>query len=213
MQTSNFSTATCDSDAPLEFTFVQGSGSSQISAGPDFLCRSGVNDVYFDVGTFTAGSFVPTISNVYTTSVTVMPGEFKYFFPLNFASTFVVQTFSLIDSLEIMFLDAGLNEVSGNATMSLVSVNTSVFVFPVKSFFLVSNMTSKAFVPPFFLYAVDWLPSDAVLNVGLTMANSTVVQYGTNILTLHLNYSCFTSCCPRLLTSTHRCSWTIKYRV
>jgi hypothetical protein len=190
MQSSNFSTATCDSDAPLEFTFIQSSGSSEIIAGPEYLCRTGVNDVFFDVGTYTANSFSPTVSNAFTLSVTVMPGEFKYFFPLNFAGTFVVQSYTLIDSLEIFFLDSGLNEVSGNATMSLTSVNASVFVHPAASFSLVSNTTFKAYVRPFFLYVMNWLPSEMPLKIGLIATNSSVLQYGSGVLSLQLNHSC-----------------------
>jgi hypothetical protein len=190
MQSANFSSLACASDAPLEFTFIQSSGSSEIIAGPEYLCRTGVNDVIFDVGTYDANSFLPTVSNAFTLSVTVMPGEFKYFLPMNFAGSFVVQSYALIDSLEILFLDSGLNEVSGNATMSLMSVNASAVVYPAVSFSLVSNMTSKAYVRAFYLYVTDWLPSETPLKIGLIATNSSVMQYGSSILTLMLNHSC-----------------------
>ena len=192
LQLSNFSTAACDRDTPLEFTFIQSLNSSNIIAGPEFLCRAGVNDIFFDVGTYAADVFSPTVSNAFTMSVAVSPGQFKFCSLVNFDGTFIAQSYSLINSMEIMFLDAGLNEVSGNATMSVASINASVFVYPTQSFTIVSNASFKTFLPPFFAYVADWIPSETPLQIGLTTVNSTLLQYGTNIVTLLLNRRCET---------------------
>jgi hypothetical protein len=192
LQLSNFSTAACDRDTPLEFTFIQSLNSFNIIAGPEFLCRAGVNDIFFDVGTYAADVFSPTVSNAFTMSAAVSPGQFKFCSLVNFDGTFIAQSYSLINSMEIMFLDAGLNEVSGNATMSVASINASVFVYPSQPFTIVSNASFKTFLPPFFAYVADWIPSETPLQIGLTTVNSTLLQYGTNIVTLLLNRSCET---------------------
>jgi hypothetical protein len=192
LQLSSFSSTSCDLGTPLEFTFIQSPNSSNIIAGPDFLCRAGVNDIFFDVGTYTADVFSPTVSNAFTISVAVSPGQFKFFFLVNFDGNFVAQSYRLIDSLEIMFLDAGLNEVSGNATMSVASVNASVFVYPSQAFTVVSNTSFKIFMPPFFLHVADWMPSATPFRIGLIAVNSSVLQYGTTIVSLQLNRSCET---------------------
>jgi hypothetical protein len=190
LQVSNSSADACALDSPLEFTFIQNSSSSQITAGPEFLCRVGVNDIFFDVGTYSEGSFLSTSLNAFSLSVTVVAGEFNSFLLVNFESSFVVQSYSLIDSLEIMFLDAGLNEVSGNATMTLLCMNSSTFLYPAASFTAVSNATFKAYAPAFFVYILDWMPSESPSKVRLTTANSSVPQYGANIVTLQLNRTC-----------------------
>jgi hypothetical protein len=192
LQLSSFSSTSCDLGTPLEFTFIQSPNSSNIIAGPDFLCRAGVNDIFFDVGTYTADVFSPTVSNAFTISVAVSPGQFKFFFLVNFDGNFVAQSYRLIDSLEIMFLDAGLNEVSGNATMSVASVNASVFVYPSQAFTVVSNTSFKIFMPPFFLHVADWMPSATPFRIGLIAVNSSVLQYRTTIVSLQLNRSCET---------------------
>jgi hypothetical protein len=91
-----------------------------------------------------------------------------------------------------MFLDAGLNEVSGNATMSVASVNASVFVYPSQAFTVVSNASFKTFVPPFFLHVADWMPSATPFRIGLIAVNSSVLQYRTTIVSVQLNQSCET---------------------
>ncbi len=201
LQTSTFATSECNRHTPLEFTFIQSSNSSQIFAGPDFLCRTGLNDIFFDVGTFSNGSFFPTVSNAFTISVIVSPGEFKFYFLVNFVGAFVAASYSIIDNLEIMFLDAGLNEVYGNATMSLVCINASVFVYPAKAFTVISNASIKTYAPSFFLYVLDWLPSETPIMIGLTAVNSSALQYETNIVTLQLKQSCFTG--HRVVISSH----------
>jgi hypothetical protein len=190
LQFSNLSMNACDRDNPHEFIFIQSSVDSQIIAGPEFLCRAGVNDIIFDVGTYAADFFSPTESSAFTMSVTVTPGSFKHFLLVNFDSSFVAQSFRLIDSLEIMFIDDGLNEVSGNATMSLVCINASVHVHPAKPFTVFSNASVKAYVPAFFLYVNYWIPSESPLNIALTTTNSTALQYRSNVVTAYLNRSC-----------------------
>jgi hypothetical protein len=191
MLSSDISAASCDSDLPLEFIVIQSSSSSEILAGPEFLCRAGENDIFFDVGTYSADLFSPTVSNAYTMSVTVIPGVFEYFFLINFDGNFIVQSYSLIDFLEIVFLDAGLNEVSGNVTMSLGCTNSSAFVYPVQSFSVAANASLKTYLPPFFLYVLDWIPSETPFRIGLNPINSSILQYGASIVTLYLNQSCF----------------------
>jgi hypothetical protein len=188
---SNVSANLCDSDLPLEFIVIQNSSSSEILAGPEFLCRAGENDIFFDVGTYASDFFSSTVSNAFTMSVTVIPGEFKYFFLINFDANLIVQSFSLIDFLEIMFLDNGLNEVSGNVTMSLACTNSSAFVYPVQSFSVAANASIKAHLPPFFLYVMDWIPSETPFKIGLNIINSSILQYGASVVTLYLNQSCF----------------------
>jgi hypothetical protein len=190
LQSSNFSTDACDRDTPLEFIFIQSSSTSAVAAGPEFLCRAGVNDIFFDVGTYVADSFSALVSNAFTFSITVSPGDFKYFCLLKLGEGFSAQSYSLIESLEIMFLDAGLNEVSGNASMSLVSINSSVFLYPANRFAVFSNASLRAFVPPFFLYVLNWMPSEFPFKITLAAANSTLIQYGTNLVTMYLNPSC-----------------------
>jgi hypothetical protein len=190
MQSTNFSSDACDRDTPLEFIFIQSSSSSAVVAGPEFLCRAGVNDIFFDVGTYVADSFSATVSNAFTMSVTVSPGDFKYFHFLRLGEGVTAQSYYLIDSLEIMFLDAGLNEVSGNATMSLTSINSSVFLYPANRFTVVSNASVRAYAPPFFVYVLNWMPSNLPIKIAIAAANSSVIQYGTNLVTMYLNRSC-----------------------
>jgi hypothetical protein len=190
LQLSNFSTDACNRGLPLEFVFLQSASTAHIFAGPEFVCRAGINDIFFDVGSFAADQFSPMVLNAFTTSVSVIPGEFKYFSLVDFEGTFFAQSFRLIDSLEIMFIDAGLNEVNGNATMSLVCINSSSFVFPAKPFTTFSKASHKSYAPPFFVYVEDWVPSDTPFKIGLTMTNSTVSHYGRNTAFLYLNHSC-----------------------
>lgn len=190
LQSSNVSSEACASDATLEFIFPQTSSSPEITAGPEFLCRAGVNDVFFDIGTYDAASFSSTGLNVFTMDLTVNYGDFKSFVLVDAYKQVIAQTYRLIDFLEVMFLDAGLNEVSGNATMSLVCINTSVFVHSAEPFTVVSNGNIKAFAPPFFLFVRDWHPSMSPLMIGLTTANSSIPQYGPKFVTVQLNWTC-----------------------
>jgi hypothetical protein len=190
LQSINLTTNACDRDIPLEFTFFQSSNASHIVAGPDFLCRAGVNDIYFDIGAYTADLFSPIVLNAYTTTLSVISGEFKYFSLVNFEGHFIARSFTLIDSLEIVFIDAGMNEVSGRASMSLVCINSSAFVFPAQTFTAVTHGSRKSFVPPFFLYVNNWIPSETQFKISLTTANNSILPYGQNTASLHLNHSC-----------------------
>jgi hypothetical protein len=76
LQASNSSADACALDNSLEFTFVLNSGSSQITAGPDFLCVAGDNIVYYDVGTLdSSGIFIPTTLAAFSQTVTVLRGS------------------------------------------------------------------------------------------------------------------------------------------
>jgi hypothetical protein len=187
---SNASSTSCVDGGVLQFTFTQSPGTSQIIAGPDFVCRAGVNDVFFDVGTYAAESFSPTVSNAFTTSVFVLPGEVKYFILVDFEAPMIARSYSLISTLEIMFIDTGLNEVSGNATVSLSCTNTSVFLHPTLPFTAISTPSSRAYAPPFYLYVAGWQLHQSLLTVALTAANSSVPMYSSSTVTLLLNYSC-----------------------
>ena len=192
LQSLYLSESMCVRDTQLEFVFIQNSSTSEIIAGAEFLCRAGANDIFFDIGSFFANSFSITVANVFSMSVSVFPGHFKSFVLVNTGDNFVHRSFSLIQTLEIVFLDVGLNEVTGNATMSLTCINTSVFLYPAIPFTAISNITAKAIVPPFFLYVMNWAPSQTLLKIALTTANSTVYPHGTNVVTLQLNRSCHT---------------------
>jgi hypothetical protein len=200
LQSSNSSGSTCDQDTPLEFVFVQNSSNPDITAGPEFLCRAGVNDMFFDVGTYSVDSFSPTSSNAFKMSVTVIPGVFKSFVIVDVSGTLAARSYELIHSLEIMFLDAGLNEVSGSATMALVSVNASAFVYPAQSFTISANETFKAYAPSFFMYATDWAPMVAPIFIRIAATNSSVPQYGSKDTAVHLNWTCAPG--HRLVTSS-----------
>ena len=122
--------ASCESELPLEYFVTLNSSSGQISASPEFLCRAGTNDVFFDIGTVAGGSFTETFPNAFQMSVPVLPGDFTSFMLVAFARSFAAQTYTLIDSLEAMFLDSVLNEVSRNARMSLSCTSGSVSIYP-----------------------------------------------------------------------------------
>jgi hypothetical protein len=190
LQSSSFSSATCDQDTLLEFVFLQNSSNHQIVAGPEFLCRTGENDVFFDIGTYDADVFSPTALNAFQMSITVIPGVFKSFIIVESFRIIATQSYALIDFLEIMFLDIGLNEVSGNATMSFISVNASVFVYPAQPFMVESNETFKSYAPPFFIYANHWMPTGSSNLIGITTANCSIPHYGSKILTVIMNWTC-----------------------
>ena len=181
----------CESDLPLEFVVTLNPNSNQISAGPEFLCRAGTNDIFFDIGTVANNLFAETFLSVFTMSVNVIPGKFESHVLVEFPNSFVPQTFTLIDSLEVMFLDSGLNEVSGNATMSLSCINRSVSIYPSESFTVTSNFpTSKAFLPPFFLHVLDWMPTEAPFVIGITTSNASIPSHGSSAVTFQLNRTC-----------------------
>jgi hypothetical protein len=90
---------------------------------------------------------------------------------------------------QVVFLDSGLNEVSGNATMTLVT-NATVSLHPASPLLVVATSGSKAFVGPFFLYVFNWLPSQMPLLVAISARVSSIPQYGPNILTLWLRPTC-----------------------
>jgi hypothetical protein len=191
------SSSSCDAaestDVPLFFDFTVKSTSNQISVGPEFLCRTGANDVYFDIGTVSEGLFKATFPNAFQMNVTVLPGDFRSFMPVPFPSAFVVQSYTLIDSLEIIFLDSGLNEVIGNASMSLVCSNKSAVVYPSEMFAVKSTATVKAIVPPFFVHVLEWTPADFPFDVRIAMlrSNGSVPQHGPASVALKLRPTCF----------------------
>jgi hypothetical protein len=189
LQSSNFSDA-CARDAPLEFLFLQNLNSTEILAGPEFLCRAGVNDVFFDVGAYDAVSFSATGLSAFTMNFTVNSGDFKSFALVDAFRIITAQSYRLINSLEIVFFDAGLNEVIGNVTMSLACINTSAFLYSSESFTVVSNTSIKAFAPPFFLFVKDWQPTMAPLTIVFAAANSSIPQYGPKFVTVLLNWTC-----------------------
>ncbi len=187
------SAVSCDNvtstELPLEFVFILNSRSSHGNLGPEFLCRSGHNDIFYDIGTVIGGAFVATFPSAFRTSVEVIPGHFQTFMLVPFSNAFSTRTYTLIDSLEVVFLDLGLNEVSGNATLTLAT-NGTVSMYPAKPCMVVATFGSKAYILPFFLFVSDWLPSQVPLLIGITAMKSSIPQYGSNILILWLHPTC-----------------------
>jgi hypothetical protein len=66
-------------------------------------------------------------------------------------------------------------------------MNSSIHLYPATHFTVVSNATFKAYIPPFFLYATDWIPSEVAIQAGLTIVNSSVPLFGTKFVMLQLN--------------------------
>ena len=119
LQLGNKSTS-CDVQ-DLEFFFSLSENNGQLVAGPERLCQAGINDVFFDIGTLSAtGTFSAAVLSSFQMNFTVVSGPFQSFMlvfdNLVFPTNFSVQSYQLIQTLEIMFLDSGLNEVSGNAS-------------------------------------------------------------------------------------------------
>jgi hypothetical protein len=110
LQVSNSSADACALDNSLEFTFIQNSSSSQITAGPEFLCRVGVNDIFFDVGTLdSSGIFIPTTLAVFSQTVTVLLGS-PSGFSLSCPQRIPEKSFTSIQSYVIVVaMDSGLN--------------------------------------------------------------------------------------------------------
>jgi hypothetical protein len=175
----------------LEFVFTLNPSSSQHSVGPDFLCRVGTNDVFYDIGTVARGFFTATYPSAFQMSVAVFPGSFQSFMFIPYSNSSSVQTYTLVDFLEVVFLDLGLNEVNGNVTMSLVCTNRNVSLYPAKSFTVISNSSWKAVLPPFFLYVFDWMPLTAPHVTAVTANNSSVPQYGPDAAVFRLNQTCY----------------------
>jgi hypothetical protein len=134
----------------LEFVFTLNSSSSENSVGPEFLCRAGTNDVIYDIGTLSGGFFTTTQPSAFLISVTVFPGDFQSFMFIPYPIALVVQTYTLINFLEVVFLDLGLNVVNGNVTMSLASADENQLIYPTRLFTIGSNSSLKAVLPPFF---------------------------------------------------------------
>jgi hypothetical protein len=192
---SNVSSATsCNSatstELPLEFVFTFKSSDSQNSVGPEFLCRAGTNDVYYDIGTIDGGIFTTTYPSAFEMSVEVLPGAFQSFMFIPYPNASAVQTFTLIDFLEVAFLDLGLNVVSGNVTMSLMCTNLNLLLYPARPFTVISNSTLNAILPPFFVYVLDWTPSTAPFVAEITASNISIPQYGPGIAAFRLNQTC-----------------------
>jgi hypothetical protein len=189
------SATSCDNTAstelPLEFVFAFNSSSSQLSVGPDFLCRAGINDIFYDIGTVSGVVFTTTHPNAFQMSVIVFSGVFQSFMIISQKNVSSVRTYELIDFLEAVFLDLGLNEVSGNVTISLMCTDTNVSLYPARSFVIKSNLTFKAVLPPCLLHVLDWMPLRASYLAEIISSNVSVPQYGSGTLAFQLNPTCF----------------------
>ena len=111
LQVSNSSADACALDNSLEFTFIQNSSSSsQITAGPEFLCVAGDNIVYYDVGTLdSSGIFIPTALAAFSQTVTVLRGS-PSGFVLSCPQQIPEKSFTSIQSYVIVVaMDSGLN--------------------------------------------------------------------------------------------------------
>jgi hypothetical protein len=111
LQVSNSSADACALDNLLEFTFIQNSSSSsQITAGPEFLCVAGDNIVYYDVGTLdSSGIFIPTALAAFSQTVTVLRGS-PSGFSLSCPQRIPEKSFTSIQSYVIVVaMDSGLN--------------------------------------------------------------------------------------------------------
>jgi hypothetical protein len=191
----------CESDSLVFFVTLSPGDviSNQISAGPDHLCRAGINTISFDIGIIIAGMFSATFANAFNVNVSVSPGVFQSFLLGFNNSTSAInstsQTYQLIDTLEIMFLDVGLNVVTGNATMSLFCEFGAASIYPNNAFKIASNMESqpsvKAMVPPFFVFIQEWMTTLDFLIVGISSINSSVPKHPSSVVMLRLSASCF----------------------
>jgi hypothetical protein len=200
LQQSNQSVS-CESESLVFFVNLNPGdvANNQISAGPEYLCRAGTNSISFDIGTMSAGMFSATFANVFNMNVSVSVGLFQSFLLVFNDSTSTInltsQTYTLIDTLEIMFLDAGLNEVSGNATISLYCEFGAASIYPSNTFEIASNIALqppvKAMVPPFFVFIQEWTRTLEFQIVSISSKNSSLPKHPGSRVMLRLSASCF----------------------
>jgi hypothetical protein len=154
------------------YVTVAAGRSGLVSASPPLLCTAGDNDILYDIGDVIGDAFVPTFEFELKTTVTVIPGPFETF-SLKLASQLQSKSYSLVQDLEILFLDRGLNTVSGRARMLLQPSNASVRVYPSAYFDVVSNVSapSLAKLPPFYVSISDWnanpATSDTLIHISV----------------------------------------------
>jgi len=123
----------------------------------------------------------------------VLPGPCDSFMLERTTGSNVLQrSFEKIDNVEVIFRDSGLNVVSGNATMTIVSRNASVVLSPALSFDVSSNVSanSKAFVPPFFVTINNWNAWQPVQTIEIRVNQSTLPSYGASSLFIDVNATC-----------------------
>ncbi len=191
LQSSSWSNLSCASYNPITH-FVLSNGSSEIEAGAELICREGLHKVIFDVGSIFRDSFSLTRLSVFHMNISVQPGLFTQLVLLPFPSKVSVKTYELIKSLEVLFIDDGLNEVSGEATLSLTCINKLASIFPSDSFRVSSNVSTsiKAIIPPFFIYKEDWLPSGTLPAIIVGTANSSVPNVFSTVAHVELESTC-----------------------
>ena len=126
------------------------------------LCAAGENEILYDIGEMDGqGTFFVSFLNFeLKTTVTVIPGIFETF-TLNEVHQLQARSYFLIRDVQILFLDSGLNFVSGNASMTLSSLNASVHVYPSAPFHVFSNVSVSdvAKLPPFYISISNWSSS------------------------------------------------------
>jgi hypothetical protein len=161
-------------------------------AGPELICLAGLHDVIFDIGIVFKDSFVATRPKVFQMHVVVELGIFKSLTLLPLSDEPLrVQTYQLIRSLEIMFLDQGLNEVSGHATFFLKCINTTASIHPQDAFSVSSNikLSIKAMVDPFFIHNLD-SPSAYLPTISIGTVNSSVPNVHSSVVHVVLGFTC-----------------------
>jgi uncharacterized protein with FMN-binding domain len=187
---SNYS-AQCDGDVYTIFNLSAVTGALQV--GIDRVCTAGENMIVYDIGTYDeTGNFITTFNNVMSTIVTVIPGASDSFMLQWTDSDNIRRSYQMIDNMEVVFRDSGLNIVSGNATMTVVSSNISAILSPDLSFSVSSNVSvyTQAFVPPFFVALKSWNVLKRLQMIHIRVNRSTLRSYGAVALVIKLNATC-----------------------
>jgi hypothetical protein len=183
--------AQCEGDVYTIFNLRAVTGGLQV--GIDRLCTAGENMIVYDIGTYDEiGNFITTFANVMSTVVTVMSGAYASFKLQWTNSDFLRRSNQMIDNVEVVFRDSGLNIVSGNATMTIISSNISAILSPDLSFNVSSNVSvyTQAFVPPFFVTVKSWNVLQPLQMIYIRVNRSTLRSYGAVALFIKLNATC-----------------------
>jgi hypothetical protein len=197
LQLGNTSTS-CDAK-DLEFFFSRSESSGELVAGPERICQTGINDIFFDIGTLSGtGTFSATVLSSFQMNFTVVSGPFQSFMLVfddsMFPTNFTVKSYQLIQTLEIMFLDAGLNEVSGNSSITLRRVSGEAELYPNEEFTTASNTIArppvKAMVPPFFLFMLAGNPTAGPVVVKISSGNSSIPKHPSSVVSVNLYPMC-----------------------
>lgn len=179
--------------APLEFDFPLQAGATSVSAGANRVCSAGLNDIIFDVGVFdSSGTFITVIAGVSSITVNVLLGRFELVRMVAFPPDFTARSYELIQNLEFQFMDSGLNEVPGNASITLACGGGGAVMFPSLSFSVSANISNstKAVAPPFFMYVSKWHASAPLHVSSIKIINSSVPVHGADFVTIQLRPTC-----------------------